>query len=361
MKGVDFPLFKTKLGGAEPRFRLEDPVERRKYFDLKVGAEIEKIRDYLRTGTFVGFLLGHKNSGKGTYAKLFMEAVGGDRVAHISVGDIVRAAQGALRDPRERDALRQYLGRTYRGFADLDAALAQVLNWDIRTPLPTEIILALVRREIERFGRRAIFIDGFPRNMDQVSYSLYLRAIMGYRDDPDFLVFIDVPEAVIDERIKNRVICPACHTPRSLKLLRTKDIGCDQATGEFFLICDNPGCPNQSRMVAKEGDELGIEAIRERVELDERIMRQLLELQGVPKIFLRNAIPAARAGEFADDYEITPSYRYAWDAARRAVTVTEEPWTIPDDEGVPSYSLLPAAVVISLIRQSAAILGPLQA
>ena len=89
-KGLSFPVFKTKIPGDTQKFSLEDPAERRRYFDHKAGAEIEKLREYLRTGTFVGFLLGKKNSGKGTYSKLFMEAVGKERVAHLSVGDIVR-------------------------------------------------------------------------------------------------------------------------------------------------------------------------------------------------------------------------------------------------------------------------------
>src|SRR3989338_4193142 len=92
MKGFDFPIFRTKIEGSSRKFNLEDPAERREYFEWKAGKEIEKLRDYLANGnTFVAILLGKKNSGKGTYSKLFMEAVGAEHVAHISVGDIVRA------------------------------------------------------------------------------------------------------------------------------------------------------------------------------------------------------------------------------------------------------------------------------
>jgi len=357
MTGFSFPIFPTKVAGATQSFKLEDPVERRKYFTAKVGSEIERIKGYLDRGdTFFAFLLGPKNSGKGTYTKLFMEAVGSERVAHLSVGDIVRAAQAALRNTPQKEELRRYLGRTYRGFTDLDAALNQVLNWDVRVPLPTEVILALVQRETERLERKAIFLDGFPRNLDQVSYSLYLRSVMGFRDDPDFFVFIDVPEPVIHERMQGRVVCPVCHTPRGLKLLRTKDIGYDQGTGEFYLICDNAGCGG-ARLVAKEGDEFGIEAIRERMEVDRAVMRRLRDLHGVPKVYLRNAIPVSEASATVDPYEITPAYRYAWDATKGEVRVIEEPWVVPDDDGVPSHSLLPGAVVVSLIKQVAAVLG----
>ena len=250
--------------------------------------------------------------------------------------------------------MRQYLGRTYRGFVELDAALDQVLKWDVRTPLPTEIILALVQREIDRLGRKALFVDGFPRNLDQVSYSLYFRALIGYRDDPDFFVFIDVPEAVIDERMKYRVVCPICQTPRNTRVLRTKEVGYDSITRQFFLHCDNPACRGE-RLVAKEGDELGIEAIRRRIELEDAVMGTLATLEGVPKVFLRNSVPVAVADQYVDGYEITPAYRYELDGG--AVRVIEEPWVVRDDAGEESYSLLPAAVAVSLIRQTAGALG----
>src|SRR3989338_5188277 len=197
MKGFSFPIFKTKMEGS-PKFQLEDPVERRKYFDLKAGPEIEKLRDFLRKNTFVGFLLGPKNSGKGTYSKLFMEALGGDRVAHISVGDIVRRVHKDIEGGKEKELI-AFLRVRYRGFITIEKAIDVILGRDTKTLLPTEVILALVEREIDTIGRKGIFIDGFPRNLDQISYALYFRTLIGYRDDPDFFVFIDVPDTVIDE------------------------------------------------------------------------------------------------------------------------------------------------------------------
>lgn len=337
---------------------LEDPVERRKYFDLKAGAEIEKLRDYLQKGnTFVGFLLGPKNSGKGTYTKLFMEAVGVDHVAHISVGDIVRSAQQAAKDESKRKELIEFLGRRYRGFVKIEEIIESVTNWSVTKLLATEAILALVEWEVDRLGRKALFIDGFPRTPDQVSLALYFRALMGYRDDPDFFVFIDVPEAVIDERMKYRVICHECQTPRNTKLLRTKDVEHDAHEKKFYLLCDNPACEGfgKKRMIAKEGDELGIEAIRERIEIDKKVMKTLLDLQGVPKVYLRNSVPVDIAKNYIDDYEITPAYRYELEGDK--VKVVEEPWTIKDEEGKPSYSLLPAAVALALIKQTAQVLN----
>ena len=355
MKGISFPVFKTKVEGVNQKFTLEDPVERRKYFDLKAGPEIEKLRDFLRTSTFVGFLLGPKNSGKGTYSKLFMEALGGNRVAHISVGDIVRRVHKDIEGGKEKELI-AFLKKRYRGFITIEKAIDVILGRDTKTLLPTEVILALVEREIDTIGRKGIFIDGFPRNLDQISYALYFRTLIGYRDDPDFFVFIDVPESVIDERMRYRVICPICQTPRSLKLLRTRDVGYDETTKEFYLMCDTPSC-NKARMTEKEGDNLGIEAIRKRIEIDAKVIKTLTKLEGVPKVFLRNAVPVDMAKEYVDDYELTPEYRYEWDGKEKKVKISEVPWTVIDDEGKKTYSLLPPAVVVSLIKQTVQVLG----
>lgn len=360
MKGLNFPIFKTKVDGVTKKFKLEDPAERRKYFGAKAGKEIEQLRGYLDAGnTFVGFLLGPKISGKGTYTKLFMEAVGIEHVAHISVGDIVRSVHKDLLDEARKKELVFFLEKRYRGFITIEKAIEIILGRDTKTLLPTEIILAFVEREIDRLGRKAVFIDGFPRDLDQVSFSLYFRALMGYRDDPDFFIFIDVPESVIDERIKYRVACPLCQTPRNTRLLRTKDVCYEVSEKKFYLLCDNPNCDGygQSRMVAKEGDAFGIEPLRNRIEMDAQVVRKLVDLHGIPKVYLRNSVPVDVVKEYVDDYEITPAYSYEWDEKLKAVNVIEEPWTIEDDEGKQSYSLLPASVALAFIKQTASALN----
>jgi len=356
MKDYEFPVFKTKGEGRNEKFNLEDPVERRKYFELKAGLEIEKLKEYLQSNTFVGFLLGKKNSGKGTYSKLFMEAVGQEHVAHVSIGDIIRNIDQDLRDPEKKPRIIEILKKRYRGFITVDEVVETILNRSQQKLLPTEAILAFVEMEIDRLGRKAIFIDGFPRNMDQVSLSLFFRSLMGYREDPDIFIFIDVPEKVIDERMKYRVVCPICKTPRNLRLLRTKNVGYDSSTKEYYLTCDNHSC-NQARLVPKEGDSAGIESIRERIKIDDQVMRTLLGLQGVPKVFLRNSIPVDQAKDLVDAYEITPAYDYKYDESTQSVKITEQPWTILDDNGHESYSLLPAPIGVALIKQIAQALG----
>ncbi len=357
MASLGFSVFKTKKGGPKPsvgrvaeKFNLEDPKGRKRYFQLKAGSEIAAIRDYLRKGTFVAFMMGKKNSGKGTYTKLFAEQVGPDKVMHLSVGDVVRAAHKELESPKTRKALLAWLKENYRGMMPFAEVAAAIEGRSQSALITSEIILALLQRAIEFGGKKkAVFIDGFPRGLDQVSTSLYFRAIMGYRDDPDFFVFIDLPNRVIEERMKYRVICPICQTPRNLRTLRTKEVGYDTKTKQFYLKCDNPSCKS-ARMGAKAGDTAGMASVAKRLATDEKIMRDLLKLEGVPKVYIRNSVPVAEAKAKIDSYEITPGFEYKL-GAQGEVIVSEVPWIFKDDEGVDSYSLLPAAPVLAMIKQ----------
>lgn len=346
----DFPLslYQTKVKGLEKKFNLMSPEDRREYFEAKVGLEIAALKQHFENNTFIAYWLGKKNSGKGTYSKLMMEIFGADKISHISVGDLVRRLTNDLSDPVKKEELLKYFTEHYRGYISMDEAVKAFLHRDTASLLPNEFVLTLVKREIDLAPKKIIFIDGFPRTLDQISYALYFRNLIDYRQDPDVFIAIDIPENVLDERMKARVVCPICQTPRSLKLLATPEVGYDAEKKEFYLMCDNPGC-NKARMVAKEGDNLGIEAIRERLELDDVLIKKTFSLHGVSKIMLRNSIPADAAAELIDDYEMTPAYSYQLEGDK--VKTIEAPYVVKDDEGVNSYSLMAPAVIIPLIKQ----------
>jgi len=248
---MQFPIFKTKIKGLERKFNLTDPKEQREYFELKAGKEIEKLRKYLKGNTFVAYLLGKKNSGKGTYSKMFAELVSPERVDHFSIGDMVRTVDLELRDVKRKKELSSFLEKNYRGRFSKEEIFRILEKRNTKSLLPTELILALVKREIERRERKAFFIDGFPRDLDQISFSLFFRDLIGHRDDPDIFVLIDVSENIIDERIKWRRVCPICQTSRNLKLLPTSRVGYDEKQKEFYLICDNPNCKG-AKLLSKE-------------------------------------------------------------------------------------------------------------
>lgn len=355
MKDLDFPIFKTK-SETYKKFDLTSVEGRKEYFEYKAGSEIKKLKDYLQNNTFIAYLMGKKSSGKGTYAKMLAEVIDKDKIAHFSIGDMIRSFDEVLKDSEKKKELIEFLQKNYRGFMPLDKILKSLEERSTKTLLPTELILALAKREISKLGKKTIFIDGFPRDLDQVSYSLYFRDLIGYRDDDDIFILIDVPTTVIDERVKYRVICPVCQTSRNTELLPTKSVEYDKSDSKFYLLCDNPDCVSlekgkPARMVTKEGDENGIAPIKERLEKDEMLIKEAYNLQGIPKVLLRNSIPVEKAKEFVDDYEITPAYTYEWNEAESKVETKEKPWEVNDDEGNLCNSLMPPPVVVSLIKQ----------
>jgi len=352
---MDWPIFKTKMEGVEEKFDLTSVDGRKQYFAAKAGDEIRRLQEFMQKNTFIAYMMGKKSSGKGTYTKMLAEILGEDKIEHLSVGDIVRGIDKKLADPAEKKEFVEFLKQNYRGFLSLDEILESLENRSTAKLLPTEFILAVVKGEIAKRTKKTLFIDGFPRELDQMSYSLFFTDLIDYRGDKDVFVLIDVPKTVIDERIKWRRICPVCQTSRNLKLLVTKEAGYDEKEG-FYLLCDNPSCEG-AKMVQKEGDELGIEPIRERLEKDEMLVAKAAELYGVPKVFLRNAIPVEAADQYVDDYEITPGFEMEYDEANNKVEIKELPWVVKNDEGVDSYSLMPPPVVVALIKQLVDVLG----
>jgi len=353
---MEFPIFQTKIKGLAKKFNLNDPAERSQYFELKAGPEIKKIKAHLEKGnTFIAYLIGKKNSGKGTYSKMFAEIIDPAKIEHFSIGDMIREIDRELKDKKKKERLIDFLQNNYRGKRSIKEILSLLNKRSTSAPLlPTELILALAKRRISQKEKKTLFIDGFPRDMDQISFTLFFRDLIGYRDDPDFFVLIDVPEAVIDERIKYRRICPKCQTSRSLKLLPTSKIEYDAKKKEFYLLCDNPQCQG-ARLQPKEGDEKGTGPIKARLLQDQELIEQAASLYGIPKVFLRNSVPKNLAGSQVDDYELTPEYCYQWDGKK--VRVEEKPWIIKDGSGIPSYSLLAAPVVVSLFKQVAKVLN----
>ncbi len=350
---MQFPLFRTKIEGKSRKFNLTSLKEQKEYFELKAGPEIEKLRRYLEKNSFIAYLLGKKNSGKGTYSKMFAEIVAPNKIDHFSVGDMVRQVDEELKDEKRKKELYSFLEKNYRGWLSLTNVISALEERNTKILLPSELILSLVKREISKKAKKTLFIDGFPRDLDQIAFALFFRDLVGYREDPDIFILIDVPTSVIDERIKWRRICPQCQTSRNLKLLPTSKVGYDEGKNEFYLICDNPECEALApKMLQKEGDELGIEPIRERLEKDAKLIEQALSIYGIPKVLLRNSVTVKDAKEFVDDYEITPEYYYEWDKEKKKAVVKEKPWVVLDDEKEPSYSLLPQPVTVSLIKQA---------
>lgn len=353
MKKLEFPIIGTKVKGLNKDFDLESPAGRKKYFKAKAGDEIEHIKRFLEKNTFIAYFLGKKSSGKGTYSKLFTEVFGDERVAHVSVGDLVREADDWKKFIKTGKYAR--LEKYYRGFVSFDSAVDAHLSRSTTKLLPTEFILALLKAHMDELQGKSIFIDGMPREIDQISYSLFFRDLINYREDRDLFVLIDIPEKVIDERMKYRVVCPKCQTSRNTKLFITSKVEYEKKNGSFHLVCDNQSCKG-ARMKGKEGDDKGLDPIRGRLDKDENLIKTAFKLHGVPKVLLRNHVPVNKAKRYFDDYEITPEYVFSAEKNGK-VKITEKSWTIKDDNNVESYSLLAPPVLVSMLKQMVEVLN----
>ena len=350
---VDYTWVKTKTD-EKKEYDLADPAMRKLYFNAKVGDEIQKLRKYLQNNSFIAYFLAPKMAGKGTYTAMLREVLGEDLIEHISVGDIVRKYHKEFEQKGKKSKVYLYMKDNYRGFLDLEKVFDALVCRDTKSvSVPTEFVLSLIKMEIDSLGARTIFLDGFPRKIDQISYSLYFRDLINHREDTDLFLMINLPIEIINQRIKSRMICPECQTSRNLNLAPTTRVECDE-NGCYYLVCDNPSC-KELRMVCKEGDELGIENIKERIIDDLALMEQARNMYGIEKIEIYNSLEKEKALEYVDDYELTKEYSFERDEEGNVKKI-EKPFSIEDD-GKEYISLLPAPALTQLIKQLVVKLG----
>src|SRR6056297_3154495 len=135
-----FPLFKSKVEGVDKKFDLTNPEEEKEYFEAKAGEDIKKVREYLKDHTFIAYLLGKKNSGKGTYSKKLVNLIGSDLIRHFSVGDMIRRVDEELKDENKKEELFDYLRENYRGSHSVDKIIESLEGRSTKKLLPTELI-----------------------------------------------------------------------------------------------------------------------------------------------------------------------------------------------------------------------------
>ncbi len=122
--------------------------------------------------------LGPPGAGKGTQASVV--AKGGD-IAHISTGDILRAAVASQTE----------LGKQADAFMS---------RGDL---VPDELVLGLVKERLQQpDAQKGWILDGFPRNAAQAEALDQL--LQGIGQSPDFAVNFDVPDEVLVQRLLSR-------------------------------------------------------------------------------------------------------------------------------------------------------------
>jgi adenylate kinase len=151
-------------------------------------------------------LLGAPGSGKGTQAA-FLEAELG--VKHIASGDLFR------------ENLRN---RTPLGLRADEYMMKGAL-------VPDEITIAMLRERLERpDARTGVLLDGFPRTMEQaIALSAMLDTLQRQIDG---VLYVDVPDEDLVERLSGRMICRECQAPF-------------HTTANPFRACPHAACTGQ--------------------------------------------------------------------------------------------------------------------
>jgi len=159
-------------------------------------------------------IFGPPGAGKGTVAKDVTAALS---LPHISTGDMLRAAVASGSE----------LGQKVKAVMDSGALVSDGL------------IIDLVRDRIAQpDAQGGWMLDGFPRTLPQAEA---LDAALGESGGGiDKVIMIDVPDAVIVERLSGRRVCKACgagyHTTFSPP--STEGI-CDKCGGEVIQRADD--------------------------------------------------------------------------------------------------------------------------
>lgn len=150
-------------------------------------------------------LMGLPGAGKGTQAEFIKEDY---NIPHISTGDMFRLA---IEEGTE-------LGKVAKSHIDSGSLV------------PDEVTNGIVEERLSREDcNEGFLLDGFPRTLPQAKA---LEAIGKRIDkDIDYVIYVDVPEDILLERLTGRRVCPKCGASYHIIFNKPKQDG----------ICDHDG------------------------------------------------------------------------------------------------------------------------
>ena len=159
-------------------------------------------------------LIGPPGAGKGTQAK---------NIANLK--DFVLISTGDLL--RENVEKKTELGITAKSYMDKGELV------------PTELVARMIKANIKQnIGRNGFLFDGFPRDLAQ--NTLLSEMLKEFNLDVDKVIYIDVKDEAIYERLTNRRICPKCKKVYHMKYNPPKhDELCDDCNVSLIVRDDD--------------------------------------------------------------------------------------------------------------------------
>lgn len=162
----------------------------------------------------VFILIGPPGAGKGTQAKNIATRKG---FVLISTGDLLR----------ENVEKKTELGNTAKAYMDKGELV------------PTDLVAKMIKANIEQnLDKNGFLFDGFPRDLSQ---NTLLNGMLKEFDlDVDKVIYIDVKDEAIVERLTNRRICPKCKRVYHMKYNKpAKDEMCDDCNVSLITRDDD--------------------------------------------------------------------------------------------------------------------------
>ena len=159
-------------------------------------------------------LLGPPGAGKGTQAKMMVEAYG---IPQISTGDMLRAA---VKNQTE-------LGMEAKKYMDAGGLV------------PDEVVIGLVKERLsEDDCAKGFMLDGFPRTVPQAEE--LDKVVAALQKSIDHVVSIEVPNDELMGRLTGRRTCKSCGAGFHMVFDPPKEDGvCDKCGGELYQRDDD--------------------------------------------------------------------------------------------------------------------------
>lgn len=155
-------------------------------------------------------LLGAPGAGKGTQAELLMEKLG---IPSISTGNMLR------------DAMKNGTEIGLRAKSYMDQGLL----------VPDDVIMGIVRERVSQPDcQKGFILDGVPRTIPQA------EALERAGIRIDYVVSVEIDDAVIENRMSGRRVCSACGASFHITANPPKSEGiCDLCGGELVIRKDD--------------------------------------------------------------------------------------------------------------------------